>query len=175
MKIAVGSTNPVKLQCVKEVVLDFYPNAEVHAIATNSGVSSQPLSEKETRQGALNRALSALESSPDTTIGFGLEGGCFEGEDGIWAFAWITAANKAGKIGHGQTGRFLLPPGVAKLIREGKELGEADDIFFDRTNSKREEGAVGLLTDKRITRAQFYKPAVMFALLPFLKPEFYGK
>jgi non-canonical (house-cleaning) NTP pyrophosphatase len=30
------------------------------------------------------------------------------------------------------------PPAVAELIREGKELGEADDPVFGRSNSGRE-------------------------------------
>jgi len=79
----------------------------------------------------------------------------------------------SGKIGKGRTGLFFLPPEVAKLIREGKELGEADDIVFGKTNSKQANGAVGLLTHDLIPRADYYEEAIIFALIPFRNKELY--
>jgi non-canonical (house-cleaning) NTP pyrophosphatase len=76
-------------------------------------------------------------------------------------------------MGQGQTGLFLLPPHVAELVRQGNELGEADDIIFGRKNSKQENGAVGILTGDVIDRAAFYEQAVILALIPFRNPELY--
>jgi len=59
------------------------------------------------------------------------------------------------------------------LIRQGKELGEADDIVFGRSNSKQENGAVGLLTDNAIDRAQLYEHAMILALIPFKNEALY--
>lgn len=67
----------------------------------------------------------------------------------------------------------MLPEAVARLIREGMELGEADDCFFGRDNSKQKEGAIGILSDGRVTRMTLYKSAVIFALLRFVHPEYY--
>ena len=59
------------------------------------------------------------------------------------------------------------------MIRQGKELGEADDIVFNRANSKQDNGAVGLLTDNVIDRAQLYEQAVILALIPFKNEALY--
>jgi non-canonical (house-cleaning) NTP pyrophosphatase len=53
------------------------------------------------------------------------------------------------------------------------ELGDADDFIFGVSGSKRERGGVGLLTDDRVTRSQFYAEAVKLALIPFVNPELF--
>jgi non-canonical (house-cleaning) NTP pyrophosphatase len=70
-------------------------------------------------------------------------------------------------MGKSRTGTFFLPVEVARLIREWKELGEADDIVFNRSNSKQENGAIGILTGDIIDRAQLYEQAVILSLIPF--------
>ncbi len=76
-------------------------------------------------------------------------------------------------MGKSRTGTFRLPEPVARLVREGRELGEADDVVFGRSNSKQEEGAVGLLTGNVIDRAALYEHAVILALAPFKNPDLY--
>jgi non-canonical (house-cleaning) NTP pyrophosphatase len=53
------------------------------------------------------------------------------------------------------------------------ELGQADDQVFNQSHSKQKNGAVGLLTNDLIDRSEYYKQAVILALVPFLKPELY--
>lgn len=171
---AVGSKNPIKVHCVAEAVAEFWPEARAVGVSTDSLVSAQPMSDSEMYRGALNRAQQALDQIAESSYGVGLEGGVLDTEDGMWAYAWVVIVNRSGNIGSGQTGRFKLPAGVAHLIRElGLELGEADDRFFGRTNSKQNEGAIGILSDGKLTRAGLYKQGVIFALLPFLHPEFH--
>ncbi|HZS06853.1 MAG TPA: inosine/xanthosine triphosphatase [Blastocatellia bacterium] len=172
---AVGSENPIKINCVAEAAAEFWPEARAIGINTNSLVSAQPASDHEMFMGALNRARQALAGTQSASYGVGVEGGILDTEDGMWAYAWVVIVDRAGNIGKGQTGHFMLPEGVARLIREeGLELGEADDRFFGRSNSKQQEGAIGILSDGRITRLKLYKPAVTFALLPFIHPEYYS-
>ena len=90
------------------------------------------------------------------------------------AFAWIVVRSQE-MIGKGRTGTFFLPPAVVELIRQGKELGEADDIVFGRSNSKQDNGAVGLLTDNVIDRAQLYEHAMILALIPFKNETLYAQ
>ena len=170
---AVGSENPVKINCVAEAIASFWTDARAVGAKTNSGVSAQPESDHEMFLGALNRARQALEKTPEAHFGVGLEGGTLDAEDGMWAYAWIAVVDREGKIGKGQSGRFLLPEPIAQMVREGIELGEADDRFFGRSNSKQQDGAIGILSDGVVTRLDLYKPAVIFALLPFVHPEFY--
>jgi non-canonical (house-cleaning) NTP pyrophosphatase len=79
------------------------------------------------------------------------------------------------RVGKGRTGTFFLPEAVARLIRLGKELGEADDLVFNRLNSKQEDGAVGILTGNVVNRIQLYEHAVILALIPFKSESFYEK
>ncbi len=174
MIFAVGSENPVKINCVTYAVAEFWNEFKVGGVNTDSQVSAQPKSEAEIYTGALNRAQQSLEIIPDANFGVGIEGGIVDTEFGMWAFAIVVIIDRNHRISEGQTGRFKLPEGVAKLIREkGLELGEADDHFFGRENSKQKEGAIGILSDGKIKRLDLYKPAVIFALLPFIHPEYY--
>lgn len=175
LQFVVGSTNPVKVGCVAAAATLFWPEAVTIGVETDSGVSAQPMSDQEMLTGALNRAAQALEKqgANGASFGVGIEGGVIDTSDGMWAYAWVVVRDRDGAIGKGQTGRFLLPDPVADLIRGGMELGEADDLFFGRENSKQREGAVGILSNGHITRHQLYQPAVTFALFRFINREFY--
>lgn len=170
---AVGSENPVKVNCVAEAVTAFWPAARAVGVKTESGVRAQPDSDHEMLLGALNRATQALAQTAEAHYGVGLEGGTLDLEEGMWAYAWIAVVDRRGRVGKGQSGRFLLPEPIAQMVRDGIELGEADDRFFGRSNSKQQDGAIGILSDGIVTRLDLYKPAVVFALLPFVHPEFY--
>ena len=109
---------------------------------------------------------------PNADYWIGIEGGVQPIGQEMAAFAWIVVRSKE-MIGKGRTGTFFLPPAVVELIRQGKELGEADDIVFGRSNSKQDNGAVGLLTDNVIDRAQLYEHAMILALIPFKNEALY--
>jgi inosine/xanthosine triphosphatase len=187
--IIVASQNPVKIQAVREGFSRMFPGEryQFQGISVPSGVSVQPITSAETLQGAYNRACNARACAPKSAYWVGIEGGIEETseaahlsilpgaageESSMVAFAWVVVL--AGQqIGKGRTGVFFLPPRVADLVRQGKELGEADDIVFGRSNSKQENGAVGLLTGNIIDRAAFYEQAVILALIPFSNPQLY--
>jgi non-canonical (house-cleaning) NTP pyrophosphatase len=78
-----------------------------------------------------------------------------------------------GREGRSRTATFELPAEVARLVREGVELGHADDRVFGRENSKQTNGAVGLLTRDLIDRTAYYEHAVVLALVPFVNPGLY--
>jgi inosine/xanthosine triphosphatase len=131
------------------------------------------MSEEETLLGAQNRAAGARSLVPEADFWVGIEGGVQDHQGEMAAFAWVvvTAREAAGKS---RTGTFFLPPRVAELIRGGKELGEADDLVFGRTNSKQENGAIGLLTGDVIDRVQLYQQAIILALVPFRNRSLYS-
>lgn len=179
--IIVASKNPVKVLAAFSAFQRLFPEEKflVETISTPSGVKDQPSSDEETMAGALNRALNAASAVDQADYWVGIEGGIEDGEKGMEAFAWIVVHGKTldGSFytGKGRTGTFFLPLLVADLIRQGKELGEADDIVFNRSNSKQENGAVGILTGNIIDRQQFYEQAVILALIPFKNPALYTK
>jgi len=140
-----------------------------------SGVSRQPMTDAETLIGARNRATNACAARPEADFWVGIEGGVEDRgmkDEGMHAFAWVVILGKD-LTGEARTGTFQLPPEVARLVRQGVELGHADDIVFQRSNSKQKDGAIGILTDGLIDRTAYYEHAVMLALVPFKKRELY--
>jgi len=174
-KIVVASQNPVKINATLEGFRKMFPveKFEAEGVSVPSGVSDQPKNDSEIFQGAWNRADNASKEVTGADFWVGIEGGIEEKSGEMESFAWIIIKGKNGKFGKGRTGTFFLPPKVAELIRQGKELGEADDIVFQRKNSKQENGAVGILTGNVIDRTKFYIEAVVMALIPFKNEELY--
>lgn len=172
--IIVASHNPVKIRAALAGFKRMFPGQDftTQAVAVPSGVNDQPYTSQETLQGACNRALAARRAVPTAEYWVGIEGGVEPFDDDLVAFAWVVIAS-ADRLGKGRTGTLFLPPVVAQLVGQGKELGEADDIVFGRTNSKQENGAIGLLTGDILDRAGFYEIAVLLALVPFKNPQLY--
>lgn len=172
MRVLVASENPVKIAAAETGFKKMFPDGsfEFRGVSVSSGVSHQPMSRKETLQGAMNRAQNALSALPDADYVVGIEGGIEEFEGRLEVFAWVVVLHQ-GQIGRSQTGVFYLPDEVAALVRAGKELGHADDIVFGRNNSKQSNGSIGLLTDNAYTRTDYYVDAVVMALIPFKKPQ----
>ena len=172
-KVLVASQNPVKLEAVKEGLSAFLKDdLELLGVSVESGVGDQPMSDEETLLGASNRVMRILNQFPGHDYYVGLEGGVEQHASGLMAFAWMVISNGE-RIGKARTASFFLPPEVAKLVRDGMELGHADDVVFSKSNSKQQNGAVGLLTSDVITRKSLYRPAVQMAFIPFLNPELY--
>lgn len=173
IKIVVASKNPVKMDAVKDA-LSVFLNKEIDllGVSVESGVPDQPMNDAETRLGAETRVKNALDQFPGFDFYVGVEGGVEETAAGLMAFAWIVISNGK-KTGKARTASFFLPPEVAKLVHQGMELGDADDIVFAKSNSKQQNGAVGLLTNDVISRKTLYLPAVQMAFIPFLNPELY--
>jgi inosine/xanthosine triphosphatase len=173
--ITVTSTNPVKLLAAELGFKKMFPedDFEVQSVIVSSGVHNQPVGDEETLLGATNRAQCARLRYPDSDYWVGIEGGIDEKEGEMSAFAWVFVIGRQ-MAGKGKSGTFYLPPKVAAIVRQGKELGEADDIVYGRSNSKQENGAIGLLTDDVIDRAALYETAVILALVPFKNPNLYS-
>ncbi len=172
ISIVVASTNPVKIAAALDGFRRMFPEAsfEARGIAAPSGVSDQPMTDAETLQGALNRVAYACTAVPDADYWIGLEGGIDERDGALECFAWIVATD--GKLtGKSRTATFTLPEEVTRLVREGMELGHADDVVFGRSNSKQQNGSVGLFTRDVIDRAAYYHQAVVLALIPFRNPD----
>ena len=173
-RVIVASKNPVKINAIKFGFEDVFDNTDFdfEGVSVSSDISDQPMSVEETYQGALNRIKNAKKLVGKADFYCGIEGGLEIFEDQYYAFAWIVIDN--GKtIGKARTGSFMLPPKVVELIEEGMELGHADDIVFGHSNSKQKQGSVGILTHDRLDRTEYYKHAVLLALIPFINEKLF--
>jgi non-canonical (house-cleaning) NTP pyrophosphatase len=68
---------------------------------------------------------------------------------------------------------MMLPPIAADRLRAGDELGDVIDDLFDAKESKRQNGAIGLLTEGAVTRTDAFADLVAMACAPFLHPDLY--
>jgi inosine/xanthosine triphosphatase len=173
-RVVVASANPVKLGAVEAGLRRVFPKASfsVVGLTVESGVGHQPMSGEETLRGARQRARAVASSHPEADLWVGIEGGVEDEGGDLAAFAWVVILSPKGE-GKARSGTFFLPPRVADLVRSGVELGDADDRVFGRTNSKQEEGAIGLLTKGAVDRRELYAHAVCLALAPFVCSELY--
>jgi inosine/xanthosine triphosphatase len=170
--VTVASGNSVKLDAVERAFEKVFDDLSytINSGDFPSGVSNQPKSQAETRQGAENRARNAWKAShADFTVG--IEGGIEDTPQGMASFAWV-AIYDGEQMSCAVTALYYLPLEVASLIRQGLELGYADDKVFGQTDSKLTNGSVGLLTGDVITRTDYYEHAVVFALIPFKNKKF---
>lgn len=173
-KVVVASKNPVKINASQEGFQQAFPHQlfDFEGVNVASGVSDQPMSSQETYQGAFNRALAAQQAQPMANYWIGIEGGIEEVKAHLEVFAWVVILTKD-QQGVAKTASFMLPPKVSELVKQGIELGTADDMVFQRKDSKKSSGSVGILTNGLIDRKEYYVQAVVLALIPLMHPALY--
>ena len=170
-KVLIASRNPVKINATKKAFEDVFTDRfEFEGVSADSLVSDQPMSNDETLKGANNRIQNIQHLEADYFVS--IEGGVDLLDNNYEAFAWIVISDK-NKVGKAKTATFPLPTKISNLIKEGYELGDADDIVFKRSNSKQKNGAVGILSDNLITRTDYYAHAIILALIPFTNSKLY--
>jgi inosine/xanthosine triphosphatase len=174
MKVAVGSTNPVKIQAVKEVFKKvFGKEVEIINVKADSGVSTQPFKE-DIIKGSVNRAKKALKLT-DADFGVGIESGVMKIGEKWYNLGFITIIDKKGNVGTGTSGWFECPYNILKELENGKELGQVISEITGRVDVQRQEGAIGVFTKGKVTRRELYKHGIFMALTKFLSPEIFRK
>jgi inosine/xanthosine triphosphatase len=173
MKVAVGSTNPVKVKAVENVFKRVYGEVSVEAVAAASGIPAQPFGE-ETVAGAINRAKSAY-ALEKFDLGVGIEAGLFKvGEVevtidiqycAIYDGSWLTLGCGSG---------FEYPSVVLGEVLAGKEVGDVMSRVAGVEDLGEKQGAIGFLSKGMLTRAQLTEQSVFMALIPRLNPALYG-
>ena len=174
MKVAVGSTNPVKINATKQAFEKIWPNKKwaVIGLEVSSGVSNQPMSDLESIKGATNRAKAALKKV-GADFGVGLEGG-IQKTKGLWFdTGWVVVIDKNGILGIGTSIRMQSPPVMMKYVHKGMELGHIDDLIFGKKNTKHKQGHFGLMTRGVLVREEAYQHGVISALARFLHPKLF--
>ena len=184
----IASRNPTKVDSMREALIDSFGSAwsgQMEGISVSSDVPAQPVGDQETLQGAVNRIanLRALlqqqqlpSDTPDlVTLLAAVEGGLSRPLEALHhpyaeCFAWVRVETYCGgRAGQSRSCSFMIPPRLAALVfEEGLELGHADDRLFERTNSKAEDGTVGVLTRGLVDRKAYYKQPAVLSLIPFI-------
>lgn len=172
MKVAIGTHNRAKLKAVQNVVNTYFDDIEFLEVDVPSNVSSQPFSDEETRQGAINRALNTLEAT-GAELNFGLEGGVREIDGIMYCCNWGALALKNGQVLTAAGAQFMLPEEIAKKLRAGKELGPIMDEYTNEKDTRHHKGAIGVLTANLVDRKEMFEHIVTLLIGQyfFLKKE----
>ncbi len=167
MKIVVASKNPVKVAASKRAFEDvFKQEVELFSYDVPSGVGAQPKSDEESLRGALNRVENVKLLEPNADYYVGIEAGIEDTEEGMQSFSWQVVLG-GNRISKSKTQTIFLIEPLARLIRQGYELGHAIDKVFKQQNSKQKQGAVGIMTQGLVTREKLYYDAIVLALIDF--------
>lgn len=156
MKIGVGTLNPAKLDAVKRYAAEAGLTAEVAGYTVPTGVSAMPMSDHETRLGAMNRARAILEADPGADFGIGLEGGVSMLDEQMFLVNWGAAADRSGRVITAGGARIVLPKVLSEGILGGRELGDVVDDYVHQKDVHQHGGTIGILTDGRVTRSDMF-------------------
>lgn len=180
IKVIVGSMNPVKVSAAKKAITAFFPDAELicQGVDAPSGVSDQPMTEGETRKGALNRVTYCRQQGiKDPTLAadlyIAMEGGVDRFEHGCATFAYVVIGYGEKEFSVGKSCELPLPQSIFNALEQGEELGDVMDRLFNTVNIKQKGGAIGLLTNGHATRESIYTQALTLAMAPLLHAEHY--
>ncbi|PID15434.1 inosine/xanthosine triphosphatase [Sporosarcina sp. P34] len=153
MEFVLGSENQAKKRAVVRVVERYVENSMISFASVPSGVSAQPMSEEETRQGAINRSVTVAKNA----YGIGLEGGVHMLFGTMYLCNWGALTTPDGKTFTAAGAQIPLPEELADEIRRGNELGDAVDAYFKKQNVRMSEGAMGMLTAQLVPRDALFE------------------
>lgn len=169
MLIVVGSTNPVKIAAAQLGSAGLWPEVRIVGTAVASGVGSQPASDAQTRRGAHNRALRALENNQEyEALGLGLEGGVWELNGELWSVVWACVVDRSGYSSEVSGARLKVPKAIASLILQGMEMGEAVERLTKIKDVKKAQGMFGVITRGILDRKAEYSHLARTAFALYL-------
>ena len=180
--IRVGSTQPPKIQAVREAFAAYVSEPAVEGVAVASGVPEQPVGFAEIVRGARNRA-EAARTSGTCDLGAGIEDGLIvlpelAGSIVNVGCAWLTDGERES---FGLSSGFGYPPLCdQEALTRGEPIGALfDTLWQERVDSGASrasgpgEGNIGRLSGGVLTRAEYGRHAVLCALVRFVNPDLY--
>lgn len=176
MHLFVGSKNPVKINAVTIAASEAWPTVVVEGRDVPSGIAAQPRSDAETRTGARNRALAALDEGLSAleaadkrfrqteVLGLGLEGGVYQFEDELWSTVWVAVVDTTGKFYESNGARFKVPSIIAHKIYDGEEMGPVVNQVIGQGDVRHTIGMIGVITNRFVDRTEEYSAIAKMAL-----------
>ncbi len=162
--IAVGSTNPVKVQAVKQALAG--ENVRILPYAASSEVSAQPLSDEETRTGAIQRAQNCLDNC-EADLAIGLEAGVSFHGDNVYLSHWGALVHERQKFTSNGP-QILLPRSFQKELLAGRIL---EELMHEKTGIEslgKKAGAIAVFTGNRVNREQMLTQIVQVLIGQYL-------
>ncbi len=164
LRIAIGSTNPVKIEATRIAIAKIYKNFDVVPVDIKSIVSAFPTSDEEMVKGAIYRARESMKNAK-ADIGIGLEGGYHCYSWGCFIKAW-GAATDGSIIGIGASPAVPIPDELIEIIdpKIDDKSKQSVDSFFGIENLAKKQGIMGAITKGALTRQESLVQAVVSAM-----------
>ncbi|MGF9979173.1 DUF84 family protein [Viridibacillus arvi] len=160
MLIAIGTKNKAKTGAVEAVVKQFVNEELVFEhVEVASVVSAQPMTDAETREGAINRAKNTRNVS-NADFSFGLEGGVKEIDGVMYVCNWGALVLKDGQVITAAGAQIPLPETVAEDVKSGRELGPVMDEYTQQNDIRQHSGAIGIFTHDLIDRKEMFEHVI---------------
>ncbi len=171
-RVAVGSTNPTKVNAVRKAML-LLCTPEVVSVTVASGVPSQPHGLRELLLGSINRACNALRRMA-ADYGVGVEAGFIRLPAGMAVELQVAAiVDSKGGLSIGFSQGFMLPRHWLEELEKRVELGAIAEKATGRRGIGEKLGLIGYLTLGHVTRTELTYEAVVMALVPRLNMHLY--
>lgn len=168
LNIAVGTTYDQKINYLKEVLAELGVEANIFPAKVESGVSEQPMSSEETKQGSINRAKEALRKIREADFAIGIEVGYDLNEDKKYEmFCWASIVDKEGNTISHISHRFLLPKFHEEILKKNLYLSDYVREYLKISNDNLTK-YVGEIIQ---WRKPFITIAIKHALIRYLKRE----
>ena len=166
MKILIGTHNRAKTKAVQKISSIYYPNAIYENVEVPSLVSDQPMTQEETRQGAINRAKH-LMGATDALFGIGLEGGVQQIDGLMYICNWGALVTPNGDVFTATGAGVPLPMEIAEQLLAGGELGPVMDVYTNKKGIRHDEGAVGIFSNGLVNRSAMFEHIMLLLIGQF--------
>jgi len=173
LRVAVGSTNRVKVDAVRNVFTQAFGLVEVVSVEPEHGVERQPMDGR-VLEGAVLRAKSAIEKTR-ADFGVGIEAGLVRDQftQRLTDVQYCAVVDISGRVTVGHGPGFEYPPQVTRSVLEGGSVGETMSSITGIEDIGRKDGSIGFLSDGLIDRTSLSEIAVLMALIPRIRKELY--
>jgi len=174
--VVVGTSNPIKVRAVENILSKFFKISVVMR-EVPSDAPPQPVGLEATIRGAISRARNALNAESGAELGVGIEAGLIPVPGTISGymdqqFAAIVDSKGRVTVGGGPT--FEYPRSlVARVLGEGIEVGTAMDELTGIHELGQKQGAIGFFSKGHLDRTRLTGYAVLMALIPRLNEGMY--
>ena len=178
MKFIIGSASERKIKITEEVILELFEDEkiEIKGYAVISGVPDTPY-DKQTFDGAKNRALDSRAHGKDADYYIGLESGLIERYGHIYEEAWAAVIDNDGEEFFGYSSGLKVPDYILHRMDELK-MGHSDVMtIIEREYGKLQNDTWGTYSGGIIARNVSLKESLRNALIQVVasSKSFYKK
>ncbi len=176
MIVAVGTSNPVKVRAVENILSKFF-KVTVVMKRVPSMAPPQPIGLNTTIEGAISRAKAALESDAKAELGVGIEAGIIPFPNTMSGYMdqqFAAIIDRSGRVTLGGGPSFEYPSFLVRRVID--EQVEVNQVMAELTGEPylgHKEGAIGYFSRGTLSRTALTELAVLMALIPRLNEELY--